>query len=330
MNNGLLGKINSSSTTNIDQHLLIFILPLLIVFYLLFKARALTNIKASTKQKALNNIGGLSVAMFALVYIENLGMNNFLEIELFSSTLSMINNINIIMLLIFGVSVLFRRFFITRSVTPALIVFSMAKLINNPGASLTYTEIISAIASISFAIVFAIMSAKSLSLKSFGVIAIMNIALMIFVFVVASKAVNASSTFSFDGLINNPFYHGITSNAAKIILFITLTLVAQLTVWVGINVLHSNLYEGTNWSIIKTFDKEIINHKRLISKITKSFKSAFEQENTYEINTFVSSDKNEEKELETDIKPAFSIVKLILPLAVVRNKSAKGTRAPSF
>lgn len=319
-----------SSATNLDQHLLIFILPLLMVCYLLFKAPVLANIKSTAKQKIVNNIGGLSVVLFALVYIEDLSMNNFLELELFSSTLSMINNINIIVLLIFGTSVLLKRFFIARSVVPALIVFSIAKLFNNPGATLTYIEIISAVSAISFAVLFTILSSKSLSLKSFGAIAIANVALMIFVFAIASKSETASSTFSFAGLANNPFYNGIADNAIKIVLFISLTLIAQLTVWLCLNALHSNLYEKANWSLIKTFKKELSSNTKFISGVSKSFKEFFRSENTCEFEAPISTNENENKEVEIVIKPSFNIVRIILPLAIIRNNSAIGTRAPSF
>lgn len=328
MKNSLFGGWSINSSTIIDSHILLMLIPAFLLAVVWMSRKLLKTSVAAKKTQILSIVGLTLITTFVLTSVET-----FIYKQSELTAIGQFSNLDFLVSLVIGLALITRRYGIARMLIPAAIVLGATRLINNPGAFLSTSEALNAIALMSLPVLTIVLTNRTVSIKGFAFATSLNIALLIYVGIVNHLADTNFSTITNTGLNHNFFYGLFYTQELKLFMFILASIVFEVIVWVFIRF----AFWKENQKGISSFKRSFINEVKT------------EKQMAIKYGTKVSTLKDIETETLTDSLPILEIENqdqtsdmfenlsfeendsvVLLPFSIIRNRNAQGIRAPSL
>lgn len=329
--NNLLGQIHISNSTIFDSHLLWLIIPVLFTAFLLFAKPSKWGSK--TKNIAVKFSAFLLITSVALAVVLRYPAQSFNETV---SSLSIFNNLDIIVALLFGVTLISKRFWLTRILIPGAIVISLMRLINNPGGDIAYAELIVDLTLICSAIMLVPVFNRSITVSGHLTLVTSTLITLAYVFVYNKFHSTNFSTLSLAEIASNPFYNWLHNDILIIVSFLSVIVFFETVIWLAIRTWFSvSARKNKLQSTMASVKYEWIIAKKAIN----SHLSRFEIANEFYLELSVADEAFEQEEqTNTEIKMLDNLAALnekpkdtfIMPPQLIGVKTSKGIRAPSL
>lgn len=223
-------QILIDSGLHLDAHLFFLAIPFVVILLSL----VFSNKLKATNKRVKNIFAFLSgvamISLFALSFYDmSLSLNKTSVVSV--HVMRLFYNANDLMLFVMGLALLTRKFGILRMLTPSAIVIGVANLINNPGASLTYTEVSSNIILVCLPLIIVMMQGKYLTFKSLVLASIINVSVLTFIATINAVGSTSYSMLSSKTLSSNPVYSNVPSHALQVIMFICGVIIFEIITW---------------------------------------------------------------------------------------------------
>lgn len=116
------------------------------------------------------------------------------------------DNLNSIISMAFAISLLSKRFELSRTLIPGVIVLGLMKLINNPGVFIGYIDIAISVSSISVAVIVLVVFKKPISMQSHAIMVLLTAIVLGYSFATNKIIAPDYSVMTLKSIINNPVY----------------------------------------------------------------------------------------------------------------------------
>lgn len=116
------------------------------------------------------------------------------------------DSLDSIVTMAFAVSLLARRYELSRTLIPGVIVLGLMRLINNPGVFIGYIDIAISVSSISVAAIMLIVFKKLISLQSHIIMVLLTVIVLGYSFATNKITAPDYSMMTLNSIINNPVY----------------------------------------------------------------------------------------------------------------------------
>lgn len=288
------GKVFISSEFHLDAHLFSLLVPIIFAFGVFIIRKHLVNTPKQFKMiiQYLSGVGFISVFGVQLYdfVLENTNIVHSNNVEL----ISIFYNFDTLLSFAIGVSLLADRVGLVRMLSPFAIITGFANLINNPGAHLTFTNIIDNIMLCTLTLLIFTFKHKWSSLKELALSLFITTSLLTYVAVINYVSNNDFSLLNVKLLAKNKVYENIQNGTVKILLFIFFSLGAQVLTWIAINTLFLSHKPLT---LLKQVRSEIQHDKKFCLSTKENFSTLI-----HEVDAFALEEQEQFYENEFDLE----------------------------
>lgn len=329
--NNLLGQIHISNSTIFDSHLLWLIIPVIFTVFLFFAKPSKWDLRA--KNITVKSSAALLIISVTLAVVLRYPSQSFNETV---SSLSIFNNLDIIVALLFGITLISKRFWLTRILIPGAIVISLTRLINNPGADIAYAELIVDLVLICSAIILVPVFNRSITVSAHITLVVSTLAVLAYVFVYNKFHSTNFSTLSLAEIASNPFYNWLHNDILIIVSFLSVVVFFETIIWLAIRTWFSvSVRNNKLQSTMASVQYEWIVAKKTINTHISRFEIANELylELSVADESFEQEDQaNEEIKILDNLASVEQVPEntFIMPPQLIEVKTSKGIRAPSL
>lgn len=328
--NDLMGQIHINESTIFDPHLLWLLVPVFIAVALFLTKPSQWNKKS--KDLAVRTSSFVLLASVAFAIVGKFQYQSFNETM---SSLDIFTNIDVVVGLLFGITLLTKRFWLTRVLIPGAIVISLMRIINNPGGFIDYTELIVDLVLVSVSMVLIPVFNRTITVTAHALLVLATLVTLTYVFVYNKLSSTNFSTLSLPEIASNPFYNWMDNYVLVIFAFLSVIVFFETIIWLAIRTWfsvstrkdkHESAFASVKyeWMLIKNAVNSHMNRYEIANQIYMDAVLSEELDSQETQNKDVDMLENLEEQIEGP-KDTF-----ILPTQLVEVKTSKGIRAPSL